>query len=424
MMDSWLTGKLLPMFKPYTVFIGARYAGAKWRNQLVSFLSVVSILSMTVGVALLILVLSVMNGFDQEMRTKILGLVPHITITANSADKNWDTVERIVTASDGVTASAPFTQLNAMLLRGTEVEGIQVFGIEPSREVAVSIISQYVPMSRLQQLAGDSDSIIIGSALAARLGLEVGSTVNLMVPQENNQGRVTPQFARLQVAAIFHSGTEIDQAVAFMGLQRSLSLMPPDRQFRGLRVSVSDTFAAPEIAWQLAQHIPYGFNVRDWTRTHGNLYTAIQMSKQLVGLMLVTIIAVAAFNLVSALVMIVNDKRGDIAILRAVGASRGGIMKIFIIQGTIIAVFGTVAGCLLGLLLSEVVTDLVAMLESLLGIQFLQSDVYPVDYLPADVRWQDVLSVAATAFCLSVLATLYPSWRAARVEPAEALRYE
>lgn len=412
------------MFAPFSVFIGTRYAGTRWRNQLVSFLSIVATLSMTVGVALLILVLSVMNGFDHEMRTRILGLVPHITITANQQDQSWEVAESMVQASAGVVASAPFTQLNAMMLRGTDVEGVQVFGIDPARESAVSIIREFVDENDFMALAGDSDRVILGAGLAERLELSVGSTVNLMVPQENHQGRVVPRFARLVVAAVFHSGTEIDQSVAFIGLAESLQLMPADRQFRGLRIRVEDTFAAPEIAWKLSRELPYGFNVRDWTRTHGNLYSAIQMSKQLVGLMLVTIIAVAAFNLVSALVMIVNDKRGDIAILRAVGASPFGIMKIFIVQGTIIALVGTLAGCVIGIGLSQVVTDLVAGVESVFGIQFLKSDVYPVDYLPADVRWSDVITVAVTALVLSVLATLYPSWRAARLQPAEALRYE
>lgn len=412
------------MYKPYSAFIGARYAGAKWRNQLVSFISVVSIVSMTVGVALLILVLSVMNGFDHEMRSKILGLVPHITINAYRGDSNWEAVEKIVDATPGVLASAPYTQLNAMLLRGTDVEGVQLFGIDPERESAVSIVQQYVAAEDFAALAGDSQAIILGAALAQRLHLSAGANVNIMVPQENTQGRVTPRFARFTVAAVFHTGTEIDQSVAFIGIQPSLQLMPEGNQQRGLRLRVANTFDAPQIGWELSQHIPYGFTVRDWTRTHGNLYAAIQMSKQLVGLMLVTIIAVAAFNLVSALVMIVNDKRGDIAILRAVGASSGGIMRIFIVQGVIIALLGTVTGCLIGVALSYVVTDLVGLLESLLSIQFLHSDVYPVDYLPSDVRWQDVAMVSGTAFVLSILATLYPSWKASRVEPAEALRYE
>ncbi len=412
------------MFKPYPLFIGLRYAGARQRSQLVSFISRIAMLGMTVGVALLIVVLSVMNGFDREMRTRILGLVPHITIQAHGESQDWGAVERVVDAHAEVEAAAPFTQLNAMLLRGTDVEGVQVFGIDPAREGKVSIIQQYVSAEQLNTLAGDSDGVILGAALAERLQVKAGTSLNLMVPTETAQGRISPRFARLTVTGLFDTGTELDQSVAFIGIEQSLALMPPDRRSRGLRVSVGDTFQAPRIAWELSQNLPYGYHTRDWTQTHGNLYSAIQLSKQLVGLMLTTIIAVAAFNVVSALVMIVNDKRGDIAILRTAGASSAGIMAVFMVQGTAIALIGTAAGSLIGIGLSLAVTDLVALTESLFGIQFLQSDVYPVDYLPSDLRWQDVLLICGTAFAISLLATLYPAWKAARVQPAEALRYE
>lgn len=412
------------MFKPYMLFIGARYAGARWRNQLVSFISRISIVSMIVGVALLIVVLSVMNGFDREMRNKILGLVPHVTINGYQPDQDWQQVEAIVSQHPDVVAMAPFTQLNAMLLRGTEVEGIQVFGIEPRREAAVSIIREYVSEQDLDVLEGDSRGVIVGSGLAKRLQLGIGSAVNLMVPQENARGRARPRFVRLEVAAVFDSGTELDQSVAFISLQQSYKLMPPDRPATGLRVRVTDVFEAPRVAWELSQNLPLGLSTRDWTRTHGNLYAAIQMSKQLVGLMLTTIIAVAAFNLVSALVMIVNDKRGDIAILRTLGASDRGVMGVFVVQGTLIALIGTAMGSIIGIGLAESITDIVAFTETLFGIQFLQSDVYPIDYVPSDVRWQDVSLVCGTAFAMSILATIYPSWKAARVQPADALRYQ
>lgn len=412
------------MYKPYPLFIGLRYVAAKRRNQLVSFISMIAMLGMTVGVALLILVLSVMNGFDREMQTRILGLVPHITILSYSTGQDWQAIEAVVRAHPEVRAIAPFTQLNAMLLRGTEVEGVQVFGIDPARERAVSIIQNYIGDEDLDALAGDSDGIILGSALARRLQLKTGATVNLMVSSESSSGRVSPRFARLQVKAIFDTGTEIDQSVALIGIEKSRQLMPADKQLMGLRVSVNNTFDAPRIGWELSQNIPYGYITRDWTRTHGNLYSAIQLSKQLVGLMLTTIIAVAAFNVVSALVMIVTDKRGDIAILRTAGASSRGIMAVFMVQGTAIALLGTLLGSGIGVGLSLAITNLVDLIQSLLGIQFLQSDVYPVDYLPSDLRWQDVALVCATAFGMSVLATLYPSWKAARVQPADALRYE
>lgn len=420
------------MFKPYTFFIGVRYAAAKRRNQLVSFISLVSMLGMAVGVALLIVVLSVMNGFDREMRMRILGLVPHATIFSYGQPAHdaslWQQVEQTVLSHPEVRSVAPFAQLNAMLLRRNNVEGVLAYGIDPARERQVSIIGDYVDTAALDRLADTdavlSDSVLLGTGLAARLDIRQGQSINLMVPQESDSGRIKPKFVRLQVAALINTGTELDQSVALISLRRALSMLPPEQRNQGLRVTMHDTFQAPRVAWELSQAIPYGFSSRDWTRTHGNLYSAIQLSKQLVGLMLITIIAVAAFNVVSALVMIVTDKRGDIAILRTAGASPMGIMAVFMVQGTLIALMGTAAGTVFGVLLSWSITDIVAVVESLFHIQFLNSDVYPVDYLPADLRWQDVAIVCSSAFIISVVATIYPAWRASRVLPAEALRYE
>lgn len=420
------------MFRPYAGFIGFRYAGAKRSNQLVSFISMVSMLGMALGVALLILVLSVMNGFDREMRTRILGLVPHVTIfsfgnTVNQPSE-WQLIEDKVLKHPEVKAVAPFVQLNAMLLRATDVEGVLIFGIDPEREKRVSIIGNYVSDKALNSLKDTPDqqssSILLGKALAQRLNIEKGQSVNVMVPQENGTGRIKPKFVRLKVADLITTGTELDQSVALISINRALGVLPEKRQSMGLRVTLTDTFDAPRIGWELGQNIPYGYSTRDWTRTHGNLYSAIQLSKRLVGLMLLTIIAVAAFNVVSALVMIVTDKRGDIAILRTSGASPQGVMAVFIVQGTLIALIGVSIGALAGVLLSLTITEIVAGIESLFRIQFLNSDVYPVDYLPSDLRLEDVLLVCGTAFVVSLLATLFPAWRASKVQPADALRYE
>ena len=416
------------MFKPYTLFIGLRYAGSKRRSQLVSFISLVSMSGMAVGVALLILVLSVMNGFDREMRTRILGLVPHINVIAYgesaNAEQDWQQIRQEILYHPDVKAIAPFARLNAMLLKGTRVEGALIYGIDPQQEKNVSIITDYVKAEALQHLESDSRQILLGSALASRLGVEIDGVLNVMVPQENIQGRISPRFIQLTVADVFDTGTELDQSVALIAIDTALSLMPPEQRRQGMRITVKDTFQAPRVAWELAQNIPYGYTTRDWTRTHGNLYSAIQLSKQLVGLMLLTIIAVAAFNVVSALVMVVTDKRGDIAILRTAGASPAGIMAVFMVQGTVIALIGTAAGTVLGVVLSLTITDIVAAMEHLFHIQFLNSDVYPIDYLPSDLRLPDVLMICGTAFMMSLLATIYPAWRASRVLPAEALRYE
>jgi lipoprotein-releasing system permease protein len=421
------------MFKPFPLFIGIRYAGAKRQSQLVSFISLMSVMGMALGVALLILVLSVMNGFDREMRTRILGLVPHITITPYAYEGDVSTVDvnrsnkeirEYVESHSGVQAVAPFTQLNAMLLHGTDVEGVMVYGIDPVQESDVSIIGNYIDAHALEQLKNDSKDIIMGSALAAQLGIEISDSVNLMVTNELPNGGVKPVFARFTLTAIFTTGTKIDHSAALIAINSSLKLMPADKQIQNLRVTVNDTFQAPQISWDLNQNTPYGFRSTDWTRTYGNIYSAIQLSKQLVGLMLLTIIAVAAFNVVSALVMVVNDKRGDIAILRTAGASASDIMGIFIVQGTLIALLGTLSGALIGVVLSLGVTDIVAFVENIFDFRFLNSDVYPVDYLPSDLRIMDLVLVCSVAFVMSILATIYPAWRASRVQPAAALRDE
>lgn len=424
------------MFKPFPIFIGIRYAGARRQSQLVSFISLMSVMGMALGVALLILVLSVMNGFDREMRTRILGLVPHITITPYEYERGGLTVDEsnsnnlnkeireYVERHPGVKAVAPFTQLNAMLLHGTDVEGVMVYGIDPAQESDVSIIGDYIDPQALVRLKNDSKDIIMGSALAARLGLEISDSVNLMVTNELPRGGVKPVFARFTLTATFTTGTKIDHSAALIAINSSLKLMPADKQTQSLRVTVKDTFQAPQISWDLNQNTPYGFRSTDWTRTYGNIYAAIQLSKQLVGLMLLTIIAVAAFNVVSALVMVVNDKRGDIAILRTAGASAKDIMGIFIVQGTLIALFGTLSGALIGVVLSLGITDIVAFVENIFDFSFLSSDVYPVDYLPSDLRAMDLILVCSVAFAMSILATLYPAWRASRVQPAAALRDE
>ncbi|MGK0440814.1 MAG: lipoprotein-releasing system permease protein [Pseudohongiellaceae bacterium] len=412
------------MFKPFTVFIGLRYAVTKQRNQLVSFISLVSMLGMTVGVALLIVVLSVMNGFDKEMRERILGLVPHITIKNHGEPQQWQAIELIIKQHADVEAVAPFIQMGGMLIRGADVESVMIYGIDAERESSVSIINQFLLNNSLTQLAGASDNAIIGKALAQRLQLVVGDSINIMLAEQNISGKITPRFKRLKVSALFETGTEVDQSVALISFDTAQVMATGDSTVRGLRVLLSDTLSAPRVAWELEQNLPYGFSASDWTHSHGNLYSAIQLSKQLVGLMLLTIIAVAAFNVVSALVMIVTDKQSDIAILRTIGLSPKAIMAIFVVQGAFIGLIGTILGVLFGLLLSVTVSEVVAGLEALFNYQFLSSDVYPIDYMPVDIRLNDIVLVATAGFTMSVLATLYPAWRAAKVQPAEALRYE
>jgi lipoprotein-releasing system permease protein len=400
-----------------SVYIGFRYSADRSGNQLVSFLSRLSMLGLVLGVALLVVVLSVMNGFDREMRNRILALVPHITLQPWSDQQvDWQQLKQDVERHPHVLATAPFVQGNAMLIKGAAVEPSVFFGVDPAAEKRVSVIEEYVD---LDILTPDASGLILGKALADRLVIEVGDRVTLGVPQA--EGRQNIRFVQMNVAAVVATGTELDQQLILMHINQAQSLFseaPPV----SLRVSVDDVFAAPQIAWELASVHGRHYMLKDWSQQFGNMYHAIQMSRKLVVIMLLAVVAVAVFNVVSTLVMVVNDKRADIGILRSQGASQGDILRIFLTYGAIIGAVGASAGGVVGVLLALGISDLVAGIESISGVKLLQSDVYPINYLPSDVRIPDVLMVCATAYMMSLLATIYPAWRASRMPPAEALR--
>ncbi len=411
------------MFRPYTVFVGSRYSGAQRGSRLSSFLSRTAIAGLVLGVGLLITVLSVMNGFEREMRERILGLVPHVSLYPGPAATPWQAMLPEVEAVSGVRGAAPLIQLSGMLVRNTDVATVLLFGIDPAREAALTVMPDYVDEGALTRLANERDAVILGAPLAAVLGVSVGDRITAVVPEANSQ-RLEPRIERLEIVGLLRSQTELDETLALINLTTAQRLGKVPDDGVALRVMADDLFAAPALATTLWQRWQGGYGVADWTRSQGNLYSAIELSKRLVGMMLAIVIAVAAFNVVSALVLVVNDKQGDIAILRTQGATRGDILRIFLVQGFLVGVIGTLLGVLFGVGLSLVVTELVAGVERLFGIQFLQSDVYPVSYLPADLRASDVLRVAGTALGVSALAALYPAWRAGRVEPARALRHE
>lgn len=413
------------MFQPLTAFIGVRYVGARRRSQLVSFLSLVSMAGLVLAVSLLITVLSVMNGFDRELRERILAVVPKATLNGQEPLLDWRWLVEEAERHPEVVAAAPFVHLQAMINFRGKVEPALLYGIEPSLEVRVSPIQKYLKNPEaLMSLSPGARTLLLGGNLARRLGVSAGDAVTLVVPEARATGeRVAPRLQRYEVAGIFVTGTELDNALGLMHLADAGPLAGYGEGVQGIRLEVRDLFQAGRVAQELQAVLP-GLEARDWTRTHGNLYQAVQMSKRLVSLLLVIIIAVAAFNVVSTLVMVVMDKQADIAILRTLGASPGQIQRIFMVQGTCIGLVGTLLGLLLGVLLSAVVGDVVAWIEQLSGVKFLKPDVYPVSYLPSDLRWTDVGLVCGSALAMSFLATLYPAWRAARVQPAEALRYE
>ncbi|GAB3381504.1 lipoprotein-releasing ABC transporter permease subunit [Spongiibacter taiwanensis] len=398
--------------------IGLRYSMDRSGNQLVSFLSRLSMVGLILGVALLVVVLSVMNGFDQEMRSRILALVPHITLQPwQSGAMDADSLQSEVATHPAVTGSAPFLQGNVLLIKGAAVEPALLLGIDPAAEATVSSLNTFVDLDRLRAAP---DGLILGSALAAKLDVTEGDRLSLAVPQSDQARDV--RFARLPILAVVATGTELDQQLLVGSVSKVQSLLP-DGEPLSLRVSIDDVFAAPRIAWELASVHGREYIVRDWTQQFGNMYHAIQMSRKLVVVMLLAVVAVAIFNIVSTLVMVVNDKSADIAILRSQGASRGDILRSFLVYGAVIAGVGTSIGGGLGVVLSLVIGDLVAALEHALGLQLLQSDVYPINYLPSALRWGDILGVCGTAYGMSLIATLYPAWRASRQPPAEALRH-
>ncbi|MFK8333150.1 lipoprotein-releasing ABC transporter permease subunit [Pseudomonas sp. BJa5] len=416
------------MFRPLFVFIGTRYTRAKRRNHFVSFISLTSMIGLALGVVVMIVVLSVMNGFDHEMRTRVLGMVPHATLETGQPINNWPALASQVKQNPRVVAVAPFTQMQGLLTHEGKVQKVLLNGVDPAQERQVSIIDNFIREGKLDDLAPGEFGIMIGDKAATKLGVGIGDKLTFVAPEVTvTPAGMFPRMKRFTVVGIFHVGAgEID---GYLGLTNLSDLSRLHRwkadQVQGLRLKFDDLFQAPRTAWDIAQKLgDQEFYARDWTRTHGNLYQAIRMEKAMIGLLLLLIVAVAAFNIISTLVMVVNDKKGDIAILRTLGSTPGQIMAIFMVQGTVIGVVGTLIGALVGILAALNVSAAIAGLETLIGHKFLNADVYFIDYLPSRIMAEDVWMVCGAALVLSFLATLYPAWRAARTQPAEALRYE
>lgn len=413
------------MFRPLAIYLGLRYGTARSGTPLVGFLSRVSAVGLMLGVALLILVLAVMNGFDREMRERILSLVPHATINGIGGLQDWESVVEVASASNAVTGAAPYAQVQAMLMARNQARAVMLQGVVAKYESALSIVDETVVDGDFGALDKGSDGVVISRQQADALGLKVGDSLALVVPNRSGlSSSARPTIFKARVLAVYDSKTEIDNFLAYVPLEFAQRMAGLGDSVSGVQLRVDDLMLAGAIAREILNDLGPGLVTRDWTRTHGNLFEAIQLSKKLVSLLVFIIIAVAAFNVVTAMIMVVRDKRGDIAILQTMGMERAQIMRLFMCQGFVVGLIGTAAGVAVGVLLASYVTELVQWLEALLDYQFLKSDVYPVTYLPTDIRVGDVALVSLVAMVLTLVATLYPAWRAANVLPAEALRYD
>ncbi|MEX2474835.1 lipoprotein-releasing ABC transporter permease subunit [Marinobacter sp.] len=413
------------MFRPLSLYVGLRYTAAKRRNHFISFISLTSMIGLMLGVAVLIIVLSVMNGFDRELKQRILGMVPHAVIEGSDHIRDWQDVVNRVEEHPRVLAAAPFIQGQGMVTGGGDVRGVLLNGVLPDQERDVSIIEDHMREGTLADLKSGEFGIIIGRTMASSLRLGLGDKVTVVLPEASvTPAGVLPRLKRFTVKGIFSVGAELDGNYTLIHMDDASKLMRTDGKAKGVRLLVDDLFAAPRVAEQAASGLDGRYYISDWTRTHGNLFQAIRMEKTMIGLLLMFIVAVAAFNIVSTLVMVVTDKTADIAILRTMGATPGRIMRIFIIQGGVIGIFGTLVGTALGVLGALNISGFIAWIEAVMGHKFLNADVYFISYLPSQLLWQDVLIISSAGLAMSLLATIYPAWRASRVDPAEALRYE
>lgn len=415
------------MYKPLELFIGLRYTRAKRRNHFISFISFTSMMGIMLGVVALITVLSVMNGFHKEVRERILGMASHATITAaNGKLRNWKQAMELSKKHPHVVGQAPFVESQVMLANGPNVGGAVLRGILPEYEPKVSDVGEHMKYGVMADLAPGKYRIIIGKELANLLNVSPGDKVTVVTPQTTiTPAGTMPRFKRFTVAGIFEVGMgEYDRGMALVHLQDARKLQRLGDAVTGVRLKLDDLYLAPRVSRELANQLPGLYRISDWTYQHRNFFSALAMEKRMMGIILSLIVAVAAFNIVSTLVMVVTDKQADIAILRTLGASPRSIMAIFMVQGTTIGLIGTLLGIAGGIALALNLEGIVKWVETTFGFDFLPGDIYYISELPSELHWNDVGIISISAFIMTVLATLYPAWRAARTRPAEALRYE
>jgi lipoprotein-releasing system permease protein len=411
----------------YEYFIGLRYTRAKRRNHFISFISLISMAGIALGVAALIVVLSVMNGFQRELRARILGVASHVQITGpDNVLAGWEEVAAKSLADPRVVAAAPYVNAQAMLAHDALVRGAIVRGIDPQRESAVADIGRHMVAGRLESLRPGEFGVVLGAELARSLRARPGDQVTLIAPQ----GLVTPaglvpRLKQFRVVGVFQvDHFEYDSGLALVNVADAQRLYQYGDRVSGVRLKLTDLFESRAVARDLYRALGGDVLISDWTRSHATFFKAVEVEKRVMFIILTLIVAVAAFNVVSTLVMVVTDKQPDIAILRTLGATPASVMKIFVVQGAVIGVIGTAIGVAGGILLALNVDTVLPWIERTFGIQFLSKEIYFISELPSELRRADVTVIAAVSLAMSFVATLYPSWRASRVRPAEALRYE
>jgi lipoprotein-releasing system permease protein len=415
------------MYRPYELYIGLRYTHTKRRTHFISFISLISMLGIALGVTALITVLSVMNGFERELRDRILGMASHASITTFSGQlSDWQDLSGLLAGRENIIASAPYVSGETMLSNGKRVTGGILRGIMPDMEGGVSDVVTHIKSGDINLLRPGEYGIVLGSEMAIALGVATGDSVTVVSPQITiGPTGLLPRLRRFTVVGIFEVGMyEYDRGVALVHIDDAARLFQMDDKVTGLRLKLSDIFLAPEVSRNLSRELQGDYRIEDWTRQHANFFRAVKTEKRVMFIILTLIVAVAAFNIVSTLIMVVTDKRSDIAILRTLGASPRSIMSIFIIQGVFIGVLGTALGVAGGVALALNVETIVPAIEQMFNVEFLAADVYYISDVPSELHWSDVWVMAGVAIVLSLLATLYPAWRAARTHPAEALRYE
>ena len=414
------------MFHPLSVFIGLRYTRAKRRNHFISFISLISAFGIALGVAILITVLSVMNGFHKEVRERILGMASHADIRSISGDLvDWRDAIAKAKRDPRVVGAAPYIEAQAMLIHGQQVSGVLVRGVLPELEPQVVDVAKHMLLGRLDDLQPDSFRIVLGRELADTLGVGVGDKLTLVVPQTMVTPTGTlPRLKRFTVSGIFEVGMgDYDRGIAIVHMDDAAKLQRMEG-VSGVRLKLVDLFQAQQVSYELASQYPGLYRVFNWTDYHRNFFAALKMEKRMMGLLLFFIVAIAAFNIVATLVIVVVDKQPDIAILKTFGATPRQVQWIFIVQGALIGLAGTLIGVVGGVLLALNVEQAVALIESTFGWHFIDPNVYYISKLPSDLQWPDVALVGGGAMLWSLLMTLYPARRAFKTRPAEALRYE